>query len=110
MSLTCLVEFANRGYNPFEEEVLTCGLVYLLTCSRRFRLGNRKQGCGQTSCDHAIEVIQGETTKPLESVRLQIKSVAGSLFAEFALPCIVQFERPNPEAFPMGCPDEALSP
>lgn len=74
----------NRKYNPFEEEVFTCGLVYLFICSIRFQLGNWDGS--RAAFNHAMEVINGKMPQFLipgvgtylfDSVRLQIKSVAG---------------------------------
>lgn len=70
----------NRKYNPFEEEVFTCGLVYLFICSIRFQLGNL-DGI-RAVFNRAMEVISrkrpqflipGVGTYLLDSVRLQIK-------------------------------------
>jgi len=70
----------NRKYNPFEEEVFTCGLVYLFICSIRFQLGNLDGS--RAVFNHAMKVISrkkpqflipGVGTYLLDSVRLQIK-------------------------------------
>jgi tetratricopeptide (TPR) repeat protein len=74
----------NRRYNPLEEEVFTCGLVYLFICSIRFQL--RNWDGSRAAFIHATEVINskmpqflipGVGTYLFDSVRLQIKSVAG---------------------------------
>jgi len=74
----------NRKYNPLEEEVFTCGLVYLFICSIRFQLGNL-DGSGAVF-NRAMEVISrkkpqflmpGVGTYLFDSVRLQIKRAAG---------------------------------
>ena len=48
----------NRKYNPHEEEVFTCALVYLFICSTRFQLGNIIGG--RAALNHAREVINGK--------------------------------------------------
>ena len=70
----------NRKYNPFEEEVFTCGLVYLFICSIQFQLGNLDSG--RAALNRAMEVISrkrpqflipGVGTYLYDSVRLQIE-------------------------------------
>ena len=74
----------NRKYNPLEEEVFTCGLVYLFICSIRFQLGNLDGS--RAVFNRAMEVISrkkpqflipGVGTYLFDSVRLQIKWAAG---------------------------------
>ena len=70
----------NRRYNPFEEEVFTCGLAYLFICSIRFQLGNLDSG--REAFNRAMEVISrkrpqflipGVGTYLYDSVRRQIE-------------------------------------
>ena len=69
----------NRKYNPVEEEVFTCGLVYLFICSIHFQLGNLDSG--RAAFNRAMKVISrkrpqfllpGVGTYLYDSVRLQI--------------------------------------
>ena len=87
----------NRKYNPLEEEVFTCGLVYLFICFIRFQLGNWDGS--RAAFNHAMQIINGRMAQFLipgvgtylfDSVRLQIKSVAG-----WVLPGNVEFEGRN---------------
>ena len=87
----------NRTYNPFEEEVFTCGLAYLFICCIRFQLRNLDGS--RAAFDHAMEVIGGKMLQFLipgvgtylfDSVRLQIKLMAG-----WVLPGNLEFEGPN---------------
>ena len=48
----------NRKYNPLEEEVFTCGLVYLFICSIRFQLGDLAGS--RAVFKRAMEVISRE--------------------------------------------------
>ena len=45
----------NRKYNPLEEEVFTCGLVYMFICSILFQLGNLHGS--RAAFNRAMEVI-----------------------------------------------------
>lgn len=74
----------NRRYNPVEEEVFTCGVVYLFICSIRFKLGNLDGS--RIAFNHATKVLYGKLPQFLipgvgtylsESVWLQINSMAG---------------------------------
>ena len=87
----------NRKYNPLEEEVFTCGLVYLFICSIRFQLRNLDGS--RAAFNHAMEVINGKMPQFLipgvgtylfDSARLQIESMAG-----WVLPGSLEFEGPN---------------
>jgi len=87
----------NRKYNPLEEEVFTCGLVYLFICSIRFQLRNFHGS--RAAFDRAMEIINGKMPQFLipgfgtylfDSVRLQIKSVAG-----WVMPGTVELAGPN---------------
>ena len=76
----------NRRYNPFEEDVFTCGLVYLFICSIRFQLGNLdtsriafNRAIGIIGSKRPQFLIPGVGTYLFDSVRLQIKSVATCL-------------------------------
>ncbi|KAL9117751.1 MAG: hypothetical protein Q9187_005710 [Circinaria calcarea] len=50
--------FWNRMYNPREEEVFTCGLVYLFICFIRFQLRNLNGS--RAAFDHVMEIINGK--------------------------------------------------
>jgi hypothetical protein len=47
---------SRRAYNPFEEDVFTCGLIYLFICSIRLQLGNLDGS--KAAFDHAAEVVR----------------------------------------------------
>ena len=87
----------NRKYNPLKEEVFTCGLVHLFICSIRFQLRNFDGS--RAAFNRAMEIINGKMPQFLipgfgtylfDSVRLQIKSVAG-----WVMPGTVELEGPN---------------
>ncbi|KAL8820716.1 MAG: hypothetical protein Q9191_007458 [Dirinaria sp. TL-2023a] len=74
----------NRKYNPSEEEVFICGLIYLFICFTRLQLGNLDGS--KAAFNHAVEVfckrrpqflISDVGTYLFEDVQCQIKSLAG---------------------------------
>ena len=75
---------SRRAYNPFEEDVFTCGLIYLFICSIRLQLGNLDGS--KAAFDHAAEVVRKQRPQFLipdvgtylfDNVQIQIKSLAG---------------------------------
>ncbi|KAL9627437.1 MAG: hypothetical protein Q9164_007608, partial [Protoblastenia rupestris] len=69
----------NRKYNPFEEEVFTCGLIYLFICSIRFQL--KKFDASRVAFNRAMGIIgskrpqfiiPGVGTYLFDSVQLQM--------------------------------------
>jgi tetratricopeptide (TPR) repeat protein len=74
----------NRVYNPFEEEVFTCGVIYLFISSIRFQLDDIDGSRG--TFKKAIEVIRrkrpqflmpGMGTYLFDSIRSDLQSRAG---------------------------------
>jgi tetratricopeptide (TPR) repeat protein len=81
----------NRAYNPFEEEVFTCGVIYLFISSARFQLDDVDGSRG--TFKKAIEVIRrkrpqflmpGMGTYLFDSIRSELQSRAGLILPEIA--------------------------
>ena len=81
----------NRAYNPFEEEVFTCGVIYLFISSVRFQLDDVDGSRGIFK--KAIEVIRrkrpqflmpGMGTYLFDSIRSELQSRAGLILPEIA--------------------------
>jgi tetratricopeptide (TPR) repeat protein len=81
----------NRAYNPFEEEVFTCSVIYLFISSVRFQLDD-VDGSGSTF-KKAIEVIRrkrpqflipGIETYLFDSIRSELQSRPGLILPEIA--------------------------
>lgn len=82
----------NRTYNPLEEEVFTCGVIYLFISLIRFQSGSGVRQ-SQDMFQKAIEVIRrkrpqflmpGLGTYLFDFVRLELESVAGFILPEIA--------------------------
>ncbi len=82
----------NRAYNPLEEEVFTCGVIYLFMSSARFQLGDIDGS--RATFKKAVEVIRkkrpqflmpGIGTYLFDNVKLELLSRAG-----WTLPKIAQ--------------------
>lgn len=76
----------NRFYNPFEEEVFTCGVVYFFICVTFYALGESERSF--ESFSRAIGVVQkqcrqflipGIGTYLYDEVYLQVQSITGWL-------------------------------
>ncbi|KAF2189903.1 hypothetical protein K469DRAFT_50042 [Zopfia rhizophila CBS 207.26] len=74
----------NRRYNPFEEEVFTCGLIYLFICTIRLQLGDLEGS--KAAFARAAEVVRtkspqflipGVGTYLFDHVQYQMESLAG---------------------------------
>ncbi len=48
----------NKRYNPLEEDVFTCGVVWLLICSVRSRLGNLD--ASRAALSRAVKIIRSK--------------------------------------------------
>lgn len=78
----------NRKYNPLEEEVFTCALIYLFICSTRFRLGDVSGAKAAHKLAEKVMLnrtrqylIPGVGTYLLDSVWLQVESVRDLLLS-----------------------------
>ncbi|KAF2191261.1 hypothetical protein K469DRAFT_367754 [Zopfia rhizophila CBS 207.26] len=74
----------NRRYNPFEEEVFTCGLIYLFICIIRLQFGDLEGS--EAAFARAAEVVRtkspqflipGVGTYLFDHAQYQMESVAG---------------------------------
>jgi tetratricopeptide (TPR) repeat protein len=81
----------NRAYNPFEEEVFTCGVIYLFISFVRLQLDDVDGSRG--TFKKAIEVIRrkrpqflmpGMGTYLFDSIRSELQSRAGLILPEIA--------------------------
>ncbi len=81
----------NKVYNPFEEEVFTCGVIYLFICCIQLGFGDADKG--REAFHHAAEVIcrkrpqyliPGVGTYLFDFVRQELRSRAGWILSNIA--------------------------